>query len=74
MLLEMRQVAGLVEVRAVDTSDGLEVSFMAPLSASRGDIEHLAAAKLTYGRRKASQGGDGGAEPPAPSTRRGWIA
>ncbi len=52
--IEMNQVGSGLEVRAVDSGDGLEVSFIAPVSASRADIEKLAIAKLDYVRRKSS--------------------
>ena len=56
--LEMHQVGSGLEVRAVDSGDGLEVSFIAPVTASRADIEQLAIAKLDYVRRKASDNDD----------------
>ncbi len=58
--IEMQKVGAGIEVRAVAASDGLEVSFIAPVSATRSQIEDLSLAKLAYVRRKG-QGGDGGA-------------
>jgi hypothetical protein len=54
----------MLEVRAVAADDGLEVTFVAPASASRGDIERLAVSKLAYVRRRQSESGDG--RPPRP--------
>lgn len=61
--IEMHQVGSGLEVRAVDSGDGLEVSFIAPVTASRADIEQLAIAKLDYVRRKASSKDDDGGGP-----------
>lgn len=58
--LEIQQTAGGLDVRAVDASDGLEVSFIAPVNTSRGQIEQLALSKLAYVRRKARGGSGGG--------------
>lgn len=58
--IETYRVGGGLEVRAVDASDGLEVSFIAPVTATQQQIEQLALAKLAYVRRKASGGGDDG--------------
>lgn len=61
ILIETTRVGGAVEVRAVDAGDGLEVSFVAPASASQGDIEQLAVAKLNYvrSRGRGPRGPDG---------------
>lgn len=58
--LEIQQTPGGLDVRAVDASDGLEVSFIAPLNTTRGQLERLALAKLAYVRRKNSGGGNDG--------------
>ena len=60
--IEMQKVGGGLEVRAVAAGDGLEVSFIAPVSASRGQIEQLALAKLAYVRRKSGGGDEGGGQ------------
>lgn len=67
VLIEIQQVGSGLEVRAVDTADGLEVIFIAPVSASRSQIEDLAIAKLGYVRRKSSgdNGNGGGTGGPA---------
>ena len=59
ILLEMNRIGGAMEVRAVSTSDGLEVVFTAPANAAQADIERLARAKLAYVRSR-SAGGQGG--------------
>lgn len=52
ILLEMMRVGNFQKVVAVDEASGTEVTFMAPLSASRLDIERLARAKLAYVMRR----------------------
>jgi hypothetical protein len=46
MLLEIMRIGNFQKVVAVDEASGTEVSFMAPVSASRLDIDRLARAKL----------------------------
>lgn len=59
--IETHRIGAGLEVRAVDASDGLEVAFIAPVSATQQEIEQLALAKLAYVRRKGSgRGGDEG--------------
>jgi hypothetical protein len=71
ILIEMNRIGGSLEVRAISTSDDLEVVFTAPASAAKSDIEKLARAKLAYVRRK----GQGGSEPGRkPDGKGGWIA
>ncbi len=52
ILLEMMRVGNFQKVVAVDDASGTEVTFMAPLSASRLDIERLARSKLAYVMRR----------------------
>ena len=52
ILIEMNRIGGAMEVRAVSTSDGLEVVFTAPANAAQADIESLARAKLAYVRQE----------------------
>jgi len=54
ILLEMMRVGNFQKVVAVDEASGTEVTFMAPLSASRLDIERLARSKLAYVMRRKS--------------------
>lgn len=53
ILLETSRIGGSMEVRAISTVDGLEVSFTAPSSSMQSDIARLARQKLAYVRRKA---------------------
>lgn len=55
-LLEMMQVGNSLKVSAVDEATGTEISFVAPLNASRVDIERLAASKLRYVMAKKNGG------------------
>ena len=71
ILLEMNRVRGAMDVRAVSASDGLEVVFMAPVSAAQSDIERLARAKLAYVRGKAREAGKTGKKTDG---KGGWIA
>lgn len=48
IILEIRRIGNTQKVSAIDEETGTEVSFMAPLSAAKIDIERLARAKLTY--------------------------
>ena len=84
ILIEIARVGAAIEVRATSASDGLEVSFSAPLSAAKSDLQRLARAKLTYVRAKqGGQGmsgaagpaaaGDSGADPPPRTDGRGGI-
>jgi hypothetical protein len=60
ILIETTRVGNAIEVRAIDASDGLEVSFMAPANASQADIKTLAVAKLAYVRSRRGDGGPKG--------------
>lgn len=60
ILIETTRIGGALEVRAIDASDGLEVSFVAPASASQADIERLAVAKLNFVRNRKGDGGPDG--------------
>jgi hypothetical protein len=52
ILLETMRIGNAVEVRAISSLDGLEVSFQAPVSATEGDIQRLARAKLSFVRKR----------------------
>jgi hypothetical protein len=52
ILLEIMRVGNVQKIIAVDEASGKEVSFMAPVSASRLEIERLARAKVAYVIRK----------------------
>ena len=68
ILLEINRIGGSAEVRAISASDGLEVAFVAPASASKADIQRLAKAKLAYVR---SRGSGGPGKPPDSPTGSG---
>ncbi|MEQ1780130.1 MAG: hypothetical protein ABMA14_02135 [Hyphomonadaceae bacterium] len=71
ILIEMNRIGGAMEVRAISTTDDLEVVFSCPANAAKSDIENLARAKLAYVRRKTS-----GGDPPVkkPDGKGGWVA
>ena len=69
--IEMRSTPAGLHVFAIDPSDALEVTFIAPKTASEEEIKRLAVDKLTYVRSKEQAGGD---EPPTGSRRRGTLA
>lgn len=48
ILLEIMRMGNAQKVTAVDEATGTEVSFIAPLTASRLQIERLAQAKISY--------------------------
>ena len=48
----MMRVGNFQKVVAVDEASGTEVTFMAPVTASRLDIERLARSKLAYVMRR----------------------
>ena len=52
IILEITRIGKSQKISAVDEESGVEVSFIAPVSASRIDIERLARAKLAYVLRK----------------------
>jgi hypothetical protein len=54
IILEISRVGNSQKVTAVDEESGVEVSFIAPVSASRMDMERLARSKLAYVIRKKS--------------------
>ena len=73
ILLEIREIGSALEVRAISVGDGLEVSFAAPVTAPKLDLERLARTKLAYVRAKRGGGGQGGDPGNAPSDGRGGI-
>lgn len=52
IILEVTTIGSSQKVTAIDEATGTEVSFIAPISAARFDIERLARAKLTYVMQK----------------------
>lgn len=54
IILEMTTYGASQKVTAVDEATGTEVSFIAPVSALRADIERLARSKLAYVMQKKS--------------------
>jgi hypothetical protein len=56
ILVETARFGASLKVTAVDEASGLEVSFVAPASATRADIERLAKAKLRYVLAKKNGG------------------
>jgi len=54
ILLEITRMGNAQKVTAVDPVSGLEVSFVAPLTAGRMEIDRLARAKLAYVMRRKS--------------------
>ena len=73
ILLEINRIGGALEVRAISAGDGLEVSFAAPVTAPKQDLERLARAKLAYVRSKRSGGGQGADPDDGPNNGRGGI-
>jgi hypothetical protein len=73
IILEMNRIGGAVEVRAISTGDGLEVSFTAPANTAQSDLQRLARQKLAYVRARAERGG-GKDEPPSGGGRGGIVA
>ena len=59
ILLEIVAFGASQQVRAISGTDGLEVSFVAPISAPRSEVEQLARAKLAFARRQRRPGPDG---------------
>ena len=56
IILELTTVGASQKVTAVDEATGTEVSFVAPSSTARVDIERLARAKLDYVLKKKDGG------------------
>ncbi|MEQ1754356.1 MAG: hypothetical protein ABL973_09515 [Micropepsaceae bacterium] len=54
IILEITRLGNSKKVSAVDEHTGVEISFVAPVSASRSDIERLARSKLAYVLKKKS--------------------
>ncbi len=71
ILIETSRIRGAMEVRAISTIDGLEVSFTAPASSMQSDIARLARQKLAYVRRKQQGGNE---KPDKPDGKGGLIA
>ena len=56
LLLELATFGASVKVTAIDEASGVEISFIAPASASRSDVERLARSKLRYVLAKKNGG------------------
>ena len=54
IILETRRVGNTQKVSAIDEETGTEISFVAPSSAAKVDIERLARSKLAYVIKKKS--------------------
>ena len=54
IILEITRLGNSQKISAVDENTGVEISFVAPVSASRSDIERLARSKLAYVLKKKS--------------------
>jgi hypothetical protein len=52
MLIETTQYGNILRVAAIEAATGLEVTFQAPLSASRAMIERIAHDKLMYVKKR----------------------
>jgi hypothetical protein len=61
ILIEIARIGSALDVRAVDASDGLEVSFVAAAGTPMPELEALAARKLAYVRARRHGSGGGGA-------------
>ncbi|MGD9868377.1 MAG: serine hydroxymethyltransferase [Hyphomicrobiales bacterium] len=53
--VEFKQVGQIMRVTAIDAASGVEVVIMGPVSASQGDLQKVAVAKLR--RRLGQEGG-----------------
>ena len=56
IILEMTSIGSSLKVTAIDEATGTEVSFIAPATAARSDLERLARSKLDYVSKKKSGG------------------
>jgi hypothetical protein len=63
IILEITSIGHSLEVRAI-AHDGLEVAFIAPVSATEAELMALGRAKLDYVRRKAGQAAPTSGSPP----------
>jgi hypothetical protein len=54
IIIEIQRIGDILRVAAVDVATGTEVTFQAPISASRASIHRLAASKLRYVMTKAA--------------------
>ena len=48
IIIEIQRIGAILRVAAVDVATGTEVTFQAPISATRASINRLAANKLRY--------------------------
>jgi hypothetical protein len=76
IILEINRMGNAMEVRAVSAGDGLEVTFPAPVNASKTDLERVARSKLAYvrSRRSGGHGHDPSDDGPSGDGRGGIIA
>ena len=52
IILEYAQIKNALEVHAIDADDGLEISFIAPVSTPQEEIDLIARRKLDWVRRR----------------------
>jgi hypothetical protein len=58
IIIETQRIGAILRVAAVDVATGTEVTFQAPISASRAAIDRLAESKLRYVMKKAATSKD----------------
>jgi hypothetical protein len=73
IILTMNRIGSAMEVRAISTGDGLEVSFTAPANTAKSDLEKLARQKLAYVRSRGGGGQAGPKQGPTGGGGRGGI-
>ena len=56
IILEMTSIGSSLKITAIDEATGTEVSFIAPATAARSDLERLARSKLNYVMNKKAGG------------------
>ncbi len=54
VLMEVTLLGSVARVAAVDSATGTEVTFQAPATTARADLQRLAVAKLAYALRRRS--------------------
>ena len=52
IIIEYAQIGRIIEVRAIDPNDGLEVTYMAPVGTPDQELELIAVRKLDWVRNK----------------------
>ena len=56
IILEYAQVGRIIEVRAIDPNDGLEVTYMVPVNTPDQELELIALRKLDWVRNRRELG------------------